>query len=120
MPKSTRVPKLIDVEDGDQESEKIKELGFHVVKCNEALDPGPTPEEALSKKEQIRVINKILSSLTNTEAEFVRRHLMGSDRLEKIARELGIPMAKIRRTSACVMRKLRRPMCADKLRKFLK
>lgn len=115
MPKTSRVPEPI--EDGDQESERILGLGFRVVKGDKALNPQPTPEEILSKKELLELLDKMLS---DNEAIVVKRHFINEDELKEIARDLDIPIAKIRMASICAMRKLRRPVCADKLRKFLR
>lgn len=52
--------------------------------------PEENPEEALSRAETLHSVTQALDSLPHQEAELVRRHYLGGERLDQIAKDLHL------------------------------
>jgi RNA polymerase sigma factor for flagellar operon FliA len=55
-----------------------------------AVDARPSPEEALSRAQLLTLATEAVDELCAEEAELVRRHYFGGERLDDIARDLNI------------------------------
>lgn len=54
------------------------------------LDPGASPEEAVSRAELSARVRAAIDELPKEEAELVRRHYLGGERFDHVAAELGL------------------------------
>jgi RNA polymerase sigma factor for flagellar operon FliA len=54
------------------------------------LAEAPTPEEALGRAELMSVVKSAIEDLPEEEATLVRRHYLGGERFDLVAKELGL------------------------------
>jgi RNA polymerase sigma factor FliA len=65
-------------------------VGIATETRGESTDNEDSPEEALARAELIEIVRGAIAELPNDEAEVVRRHYLGGERLEVIAQDLDL------------------------------
>ena len=81
------------------------------------------PEKAYERQDEFNIINEVISTLSNREADIIRKRfgLVGDKALtlEEIGQEYGLTKERIRQIEAKALRKLRSPVRAKILRECL-